>query len=132
MLEHLRSQSFLDYHRRILIEANLNNIKDHPFDHGLSEQTVLNLHLLDHRGNYEREMDEAYEQMNTIYKEENPFDLNRSLELEEKDQIIYWSMNSKNPKLKDLIAEKMPGWIKMIKLLKENPNYLYDCKISED
>jgi len=39
-------------------------------------------------------MDEAYEQMNTIYKEENPFELNRSMELEEKDQIIYWSMNS--------------------------------------
>ena len=132
MLDHLASQSFLDFHRRTLIEANLNHIMENPFDHGLSEQTVLNLHALDHRGNYEREMDQAYDEINKIYKDENPFDLDRSLELEQKDQIIFWSLNTDNPKLRNYINEKMPGWIKLIKLLKENPNYLYECKVGED
>lgn len=98
MLEHLASQSFLDFHRRILIEANLNHIRDHPLDHGLSEASVLNLQALDHRGNYDREMSLAHDQIHRLFDEDqNPFNLNDSMNMNEKDQIIYWAVESKNP-----------------------------------
>ena len=80
MLDHLVSQSFLDFHRSVLLEANINHLKSHPFDHGLTDSQALNLHALDHRGNYDRELTQAFSDLNDMFQEEtNPFNLSHSL-----------------------------------------------------
>ena len=132
MLDQLAGQSLLDFHRRILIEANLNHIKLNPLDHGLSDSAVLNLQALDHKGNYEREMDNAFEIINELYREEHPFNVKKELQMNEKDQIIYWSVESKNPKMRDYINSRMPVWIDMIRTLINHPNYLYECSVDID
>jgi hypothetical protein len=51
------------------------------------------------------------------------------MEMNEKDQIIFWALSNKNPHLRKYVNEQMPTWIHLINKVRENPNYLYQCNV---